>query len=62
MYEISKIDLIREKDGQSKSWGFQFDISVSNLEQYRDYVKQKFNATTVLFTYTEILKDAIEDT
>jgi len=61
MFIITKIDLIREKDGQSKNWGFQFDNEVKDLEQYREYVKQKFNASTVLFTFTEVSENDIQN-
>ena len=52
MYEVSKIDLIREKDGQSKNWGFEVKHQVKDLESYRSSIKEKYKATTVLLTYT----------
>jgi len=53
MYEISKIDLIREKDGQSKNWGFEVKHQVKYLESYRKSIKEKYKATKVLLTYSE---------
>ena len=54
MYEVSKIDLVREKDGKSKNWGFEVKHHVKDLESYRDSVKGKYKATTVLLTYSEM--------
>ena len=55
MFRITKIDLIREKDGQSKNYGFEVKHQVGDLEAYRKSIKEKYKATKVLLTYSEKL-------
>lgn len=54
MYRISKVILIREKEGNHfTQWGFEVDHTTKELEKYRESVKQKYHATKVVLIYEE---------
>lgn len=62
-YKIQKVDLIRKIEGKElKEWDFLVDTVVDDLESYRTKLKEKYRATKVDLTYSEIPKEEITNT
>ena len=54
-YKIERITLIREKeDSERKSFSFDTDETTTELKDYKESLKKKYNATIVHLNYTQI--------